>query len=82
VSRDAAGGRVQAWRTAARLPRGRAGADARPRLRQLQSLFGDALQEPDARFELEIALRARRLLGPADQDDELGILPRRDDVRR
>ena len=55
---------------------------ARYRLRQLQSLFGDALQEPDARFELEIALRARRLLGPADQDDELGILPRRDDARR
>ena len=38
---------------------------ARYRLRQLQLLFGDALHEPDARFELEIALRAERLLGPA-----------------
>ena len=38
---------------------------ARYRLRQLQLLFGDALDEPDARFELEIALRAERLLGPA-----------------
>jgi hypothetical protein len=38
---------------------------ARYRLRQLQLLFGDALHEPDARFELEIALRAQRLLsGP------------------
>src|SRR5215471_1252325 len=35
---------------------------ARYRLRQLQLLFGDALHEPDARFELEIALRAQRLL--------------------
>src|SRR5499427_388482 len=40
---------------------------ARYRLRQLQLLFGDALHEPDARFELEIALRAERLLGPAEQ---------------
>ena len=38
---------------------------ARYRLRQLQLLFGDALHESDARFELEIALRAERLLGPA-----------------
>jgi DNA-binding CsgD family transcriptional regulator len=38
---------------------------ARYRLRQLNLLFGDALHEPDARFELEIALRARRLLGAA-----------------
>jgi DNA-binding CsgD family transcriptional regulator len=38
---------------------------ARYRLRQLHLLFGDALHEPDARFELEIALRAQRLLGPA-----------------
>jgi hypothetical protein len=44
--------------------------------RQLQLLFGDALHEPDARFELEIALRAERLLGPAD-----GTLPRHDDAR-
>jgi len=38
---------------------------ARYRLRQLDLLFGDALHESDARFELEIALRAERLLGPA-----------------
>jgi DNA-binding CsgD family transcriptional regulator len=37
---------------------------ARYRLRQLHLLFSDALHEPDARFELEIALRAHRLLGP------------------
>ena len=35
---------------------------ARYRLRQLHLLFSDALHEPDARFELEIALRAHRLL--------------------
>jgi len=40
---------------------------ARYRPRQLQLLFGDALHEPDARFELEIALRAERLLGPAEE---------------
>jgi hypothetical protein len=49
---------------------------ARYRLRQLQLLFGDALHEPDARFELEIALRAERLLGPAGD-----TLPRHDDAR-
>jgi hypothetical protein len=38
---------------------------ARYRLRQLQGLFGEALGDPDSRFELEIALRARRLLGTA-----------------
>ena len=38
---------------------------ARYRLRQLHLLFSDALHEPDARFELEIALRAHRLLGSA-----------------
>jgi PucR C-terminal helix-turn-helix domain len=38
---------------------------ARYRLRQLQSLFGETLDDPDSRFELEIALRARRLLGAA-----------------
>lgn len=43
---------------------------ARYRLRQLQLLFGDALHEPDARFELEIALRAERLLGPAEGRDD------------
>jgi hypothetical protein len=38
---------------------------ARYRLRQLQNLFGETLDDPDSRFELEIALRARRLLGAA-----------------
>lgn len=38
---------------------------ARYRLRQLQGLFGEALGDPDSRFELEIALRARRLLAAA-----------------
>jgi hypothetical protein len=37
----------------------------RYRLRQLEDLFGDRLQDRDLRFELEIALRARTLLaGP------------------
>jgi len=54
---------------------------ARYRLRQLQLLFGDALREPDARFELEIALRAERLLGLADQDEGPGMLSGRDDPR-
>jgi hypothetical protein len=35
---------------------------ARYRVRQLSVLFGDALHEPDRRFELEIALRAQRAL--------------------
>jgi hypothetical protein len=34
----------------------------RYRLRQLDDLFGDRLQDPDLRFELEIVLRARALL--------------------
>jgi DNA-binding PucR family transcriptional regulator len=34
----------------------------RYRLRQLEELFGDALNAPDARFELELALRGRALL--------------------
>jgi hypothetical protein len=34
----------------------------RYRLRQADDLFGDQLRDPDRRFELEIALRARRLL--------------------
>jgi DNA-binding PucR family transcriptional regulator len=38
---------------------------ARYRLRQLQGLFGEALTDPESRFELEVALRARRLLGTA-----------------
>lgn len=34
----------------------------RYRLRQIQELFGPVLAEPGARFELEVALRARQLL--------------------
>ncbi len=34
----------------------------RYRLRQLDELFGDLLHDPDMRFELEVALRARLLL--------------------
>lgn len=36
----------------------------RYRMRQLEELFGAGLREPGARFELELVLRARRLLGP------------------
>ncbi|WP_017583826.1 PucR family transcriptional regulator [Nocardiopsis valliformis] len=36
----------------------------RYRMRQLEELFGPRLREPGARFELELVLRARRLLGP------------------
>ncbi|HEY3477596.1 MAG TPA: helix-turn-helix domain-containing protein, partial [Streptomyces sp.] len=32
---------------------------ARQRLHQVQRLFGPALADPDARFELEVALRSR-----------------------
>jgi sugar diacid utilization regulator len=35
----------------------------RYRLAQLRERFGDALDEPDGRFELELALRAERLTG-------------------
>ena len=34
----------------------------RYRLRQVDDLFGDQLRDPDRRFELEIALRARQML--------------------
>ena len=34
----------------------------RYRLRQVEDLFGDKLRDPDRRFELEIALRARQML--------------------
>jgi hypothetical protein len=37
----------------------------RYRLRHLQEMFGEAMNEPTARFDLEIALRARALLGEA-----------------
>ena len=35
----------------------------RYRMHQLQSLFGDRLEHPDTRLEMEIALRAQALLG-------------------
>ncbi|GAA3114272.1 hypothetical protein GCM10020001_036860 [Nonomuraea salmonea] len=37
----------------------------RYRLRQLEELYGDQLADPDIRFELEIALRARQAATPA-----------------
>jgi hypothetical protein len=40
----------------------------RYRLRQLEELFGDRLREPGERFELELVLRARRLLGPLEEE--------------
>ncbi|MFE1400108.1 PucR family transcriptional regulator [Nocardiopsis dassonvillei] len=39
----------------------------RYRLRQLEELFGERLREPGERFELELVLRARRLLGPLEE---------------
>ncbi len=48
---------------------------ARYRLRQLQGLFGEALGDTDSRFELEIALRARRLLGTASPASRPGTDP-------
>jgi DNA-binding PucR family transcriptional regulator len=35
----------------------------RYRLARLRELFGERLDAPDGRFELELALRARRLVG-------------------
>ena len=35
----------------------------RYRLRQIQELFGDQLRDPDLRFELQLALRVRKLDG-------------------
>lgn len=40
----------------------------RYRMRQLEGLFGERLRDPAERFELELVLRARRLLGPLEQD--------------
>ena len=37
----------------------------RYRLRQITELFGDRLNDPDARFTLQVALRVRRLVSPA-----------------
>lgn len=39
----------------------------RYRLRQIEKLFGPAMREPRTRFELELALRSRRLLAQARQ---------------
>ncbi|GAA0472845.1 helix-turn-helix domain-containing protein [Streptomyces sp. NPDC046215] len=39
----------------------------RYRLRQIEKLFGPAMREPRSRFELELALRSRRLLARARQ---------------
>ena len=38
---------------------------ARYRMNQLRRMFGPALDDPDTRFELEMALRARRMLRAA-----------------
>ena len=52
---------------------------ARYRLRGLRELLGDALEDPDARFEIELALRARRqaplgsgLVSPVPGDTAIG----------
>jgi DNA-binding PucR family transcriptional regulator len=37
----------------------------RYRVARMRELLGDALDDPDARFELELALRARALSGAA-----------------
>ena len=37
----------------------------RYRLGRLREVFGDALEDPDARFELDLALRTRAFLGAA-----------------
>ena len=44
----------------------------RYRLRHLEELFGDALQDPDSRYELELALRGRVLLRSAEADSRSG----------
>jgi len=36
---------------------------ARYRRRQIRELWGDEIDDPDRRFELELVLRARRLRG-------------------
>lgn len=41
----------------------------RYRMRRLEELFGTRLRDPDARFELELVLRARRLLGPLEESE-------------
>jgi hypothetical protein len=42
----------------------------RYRMRQLRELLGDALDDPDARFELELSLRAARRHERADSDEQ------------
>ena len=69
LSRDRLGSTLDAWLR----HRGRTEAVARAlhvhpqtvryRLARLRELFGPRLEDPDARFELELALRARRLAG-------------------
>jgi hypothetical protein len=69
LSRERLGSTLDAWLR----HRGRTEAVARAlhvhpqtvryRLARLRELFGQRLEDPDARFELELALRARRLAG-------------------
>jgi hypothetical protein len=49
---------------------------ARYRLRQLHALFGPALDHAGHRFELEIALRARRLLHAGSGGTDAAVMPR------
>jgi DNA-binding PucR family transcriptional regulator len=39
----------------------------RYRMRRLEELFGARLRDPGERFELELVLRARRILGPVEE---------------
>jgi DNA-binding PucR family transcriptional regulator len=41
----------------------------RYRMAQLRELFGDALDNPDGRFELELALRLKRYATPGEADE-------------
>jgi hypothetical protein len=44
----------------------------RYRMHQLQNLFGDRLNNPDDRLEMEIALRAEQLLNPRAEKEPVG----------
>ncbi|WP_308011910.1 helix-turn-helix domain-containing protein [Actinacidiphila acidipaludis] len=46
---------------------------ARQRLHQVQRLFGPALADPDARFELEVALRSRLMASAFGAPPRLGV---------